>query len=93
MKKLPRLNFENTSRFDYRGHPSTFKNARCNCCNKVSHSEVASDTGEHTQASFFVDPHKSGYLCGECYGSYADSMTEYDFWDDEDDLMEDFDND
>lgn len=73
------------SRFTFRTMPSSYKNARCNCCNSVSSLEIASDTGPHSSTRFYDDPHSQGFLCGECYGAYADQM---DFFDDLDDLDE-----
>lgn len=66
------------TRFDFRSSPRYYKNARCNCCNSVSAQEIASDTGEYTANRFFEDPHTSGFLCYECYSSFAEQMEEYD---------------
>lgn len=73
------------SRFMFRSMPSSYKNARCNCCNSVSSHEIASDTGPHTSMRFYDDPQEQGFLCGECYGFYAEQM---DFFDDVDSMTD-----
>lgn len=65
----------------FKGHRSNFKNARCNICNSVSSGEIESDYGSMQRVAFYKDPHNHGYLCGECFSSYADQMTQFDIED------------
>lgn len=57
-------------------------NCRCNICNNVSHSEIASDYGGFTSKSFHPDPTGLGWICSECYYGYKDAKTEFDIEDD-----------
>lgn len=74
-----------TSRFDFRSKPSRFVNARCNICNHVSHSEIASDPEDFSSGSFYDDPHGDGFLCDDCYSAYVEQMEDYDYLDGEED--------
>lgn len=61
-----------------------YENARCVICNKVSHSDISSDYGEHFQGSFSGDV-ISGFECSDCRGEIEDVLA---VWGIEDELKE-----
>lgn len=63
-------------------------NFRCRICNVVSHSEIASDYGDHSESAFYEEDDRLGHLCHSCYVSVTSAVD--DFSVDEDyDLTED----
>lgn len=60
--------------------------ARCVICNSVSHSEVATDLGDHSYNTFYEIPEYGesaipAFVCYECEASHREVMTEFDMED------------
>lgn len=64
-------------------------NLRCRICNAVSHGEIASDTGDHSEAAFYEEEDGLGYLCHECYTGITSVIDDFSL-DDEFDEDHDF---
>lgn len=68
-----------------------FSNVRCHICNRVSHSEIATEDHDHFTGRFYSDTQGIGWECAECRYVTDDLRYEYgddDFFDEDEEVYD-----
>lgn len=46
-------------------------------CNAVSHGEISSDFGDHSESAFYEEEDHLGYLCHDCYTAVTGAIDDF----------------